>query len=47
MSGPGFEGSFLGDASRIPADALLGREGQGWELATATLSFERGASRIM
>ena len=29
---------------RIPADALLGREGQGWELATATLSFERGAS---
>ncbi len=30
--------------ARIPADALLGREGQGWELATATLSFERGAS---
>ena len=29
---------------RIPTDALLGREGQGWELATATLSFERGAS---
>ena len=30
--------------AHIPADALLGREGQGWELATATLSFERGAS---
>ncbi len=30
--------------ARIPADSLLGREGQGWELATATLSFERGAS---
>jgi alkylation response protein AidB-like acyl-CoA dehydrogenase len=30
--------------ARIPADTLLGREGQGWELATATLSFERGAS---
>jgi alkylation response protein AidB-like acyl-CoA dehydrogenase len=30
--------------ARIPLDALLGREGQGWELATATLSFERGAS---
>jgi alkylation response protein AidB-like acyl-CoA dehydrogenase len=28
----------------IKADTLLGREGQGWELAVATLSFERGAS---
>ena len=39
----GFNQVIFTDA-RIPADALLGREGQGWELATATLSFERGAS---
>ncbi len=39
----GFNQVIFSDA-RIPADALLGREGQGWELATATLSFERGAS---
>jgi alkylation response protein AidB-like acyl-CoA dehydrogenase len=30
--------------ARIPSDTLLGREGQGWELAIATLNFERGAS---
>jgi alkylation response protein AidB-like acyl-CoA dehydrogenase len=39
----GFNQVIFTDA-RIPADALLGREGQGWALATATLSFERGAS---
>ena len=39
----GFNQVIFTDA-RIPAAALLGREGQGWELATATLSFERGAS---
>ena len=39
----GFNQVIFTDA-RIPADALLGREGQGWELATATLAFERGAS---
>ncbi len=39
----GFNQVIFSDAS-IPAEALLGREGQGWELATATLSFERGAS---
>jgi alkylation response protein AidB-like acyl-CoA dehydrogenase len=39
----GFNQVIFTDA-RIPAGALLGREGQGWELATATLSFERGAS---
>ena len=39
----GFNQVIFGDA-RMPADALLGREGQGWELAVATLSFERGAT---
>ncbi len=39
----GFNQVIWADAS-IPADALLGREGQGWELATATLQFERGAA---
>jgi alkylation response protein AidB-like acyl-CoA dehydrogenase len=39
----GFNQVIFTDA-RIPAELRLGREGQGWELATATLSFERGAS---
>ena len=39
----GFNQIIFSDA-RIPADALLGREGQGWELAVATLSFERGTT---
>jgi alkylation response protein AidB-like acyl-CoA dehydrogenase len=30
--------------ARIPSDALLGREGEGWRLATETLQFERGAA---
>ena len=41
------EGGFnqvLFSGVRMPRDALLGQEGQGWELAVATLSFERGAS---
>ncbi|MDQ6671137.1 MAG: acyl-CoA dehydrogenase family protein [Chloroflexota bacterium] len=28
----------------IPADNIIGREGQGWELAQTTLGFERGGS---
>ena len=39
----GFNQIFFEEA-RFSADRLLGREGQGWEIALATLSFERGAS---
>jgi alkylation response protein AidB-like acyl-CoA dehydrogenase len=44
LTGEGGFNQVIFSGARIPADALLGREGQGWELATATLSFERGAS---
>ncbi|MFI5319045.1 MAG: acyl-CoA dehydrogenase family protein [Myxococcota bacterium] len=44
LTGEGGFNQVIFTNARIPADALLGREGQGWELATATLSFERGAS---
>ena len=30
--------------ARIPADCVLGEEGQGWAVAMATLAFERGAA---
>ena len=39
----GFNQIFFADA-RFPGDCLLGQEGQGWEIALATLNFERGAS---
>ncbi len=39
----GFNQIFFDDA-RFPAERLLGQEGQGWEIALATLGFERGAS---
>ncbi|MEM7017436.1 MAG: acyl-CoA dehydrogenase family protein, partial [Pseudomonadota bacterium] len=39
----GFNQVFFTDV-RIPADALLGEEGQGWSMAVETLSFERGVS---
>ena len=39
----GFNQVIFSDV-RVPADTLLGQEGQGWQLATETLSFERGAS---
>lgn len=39
----GFNQIFFADA-RFDADCLLGREGQGWEIALATLNFERGAA---
>ena len=32
------------DGAMIPADTLLGREGEGWKLAMETLQFERGAA---
>lgn len=44
MTGEGGFNQVIWSGARIPADALLGREGQGWELATATLQFERGAA---
>ncbi|MDG2306664.1 MAG: acyl-CoA dehydrogenase family protein [Candidatus Binatia bacterium] len=39
----GFNQIFFADA-KFPADRLLGQEGQGWEIALATLNFERGAA---
>jgi alkylation response protein AidB-like acyl-CoA dehydrogenase len=44
MTGEGGFNQVIFTNARIPADALLGREGQGWEIATATLQFERGAA---
>ena len=43
LTGEGGFNQVIWSDARIPADSLLGREGQGWELATATLQFERGA----
>jgi alkylation response protein AidB-like acyl-CoA dehydrogenase len=39
----GFNQTFFHDA-RVPANCLLGREGEGWKIAMLTLTFERGAS---
>ncbi len=39
----GFCQTFFDDA-RIPADCLMGEEGDGWKTAMITLTFERGAS---
>ena len=39
----GFNQTFFNDA-RIPADCLMGREGEGWKIAMMTLTFERGAT---
>jgi alkylation response protein AidB-like acyl-CoA dehydrogenase len=38
----GFTETFFTDA-RIPADCLMGEEGQGWKIAMHTLQYERGA----
>ena len=38
----GFNQTFFTDA-RIPASCLIGKEGGGWQVAMATLAFERGA----
>ena len=37
----GFCQTFFEDA-RIPADCMMGSEGEGWQVAMATLMFERG-----
>ncbi|HQD82381.1 MAG TPA: acyl-CoA dehydrogenase family protein [Quisquiliibacterium sp.] len=39
----GFTQTFFREA-RVPADCLMGREGEGWKIAMLTLTFERGAS---
>jgi alkylation response protein AidB-like acyl-CoA dehydrogenase len=38
----GFTETFFND-SRIPADCIMGEEGQGWRIAMQTLQYERGA----
>lgn len=38
----GFTQTFFTDA-RVPADCLMGEEGQGWLIAMRTLEYERGA----
>ncbi|MFT4768990.1 MAG: alkylation response protein AidB-like acyl-CoA dehydrogenase [Glaciecola sp.] len=38
----GFTETFFRDA-RIPADCLMGGEGEGWKIAMKTLQYERGA----
>ena len=44
MTGEGGFNQVLFDAAPMPADALLGQEGQGWKVAMTTLMFERGAA---
>ena len=39
----GFNQTFFNDA-RIPADCRMGGEGEGWQVAMSTLTFERGVS---
>ena len=39
----GFTQTFFNDA-RIPASCLMGNEGEGWQIAMTTLTFERGAT---
>lgn len=39
----GFTQTFFRDA-RIPGSSLMGSEGEGWQIAMKTLTFERGAS---
>jgi alkylation response protein AidB-like acyl-CoA dehydrogenase len=44
MTGEGGFNQVIFTGARIPGDTLLGRPGQGWALAMATLQFERGAA---
>lgn len=43
MTGEGGFNQVIFDSAPMPADALIGGEGQGWEIAMTTLLFERGA----
>ncbi len=44
LNGEGGFNQVLFDDAPMPADALLGERGQGWNIAMATLMFERGAA---
>ena len=44
MTGEGGFNQVIFDDAFMPADALLGQEGQGWRIAMTTLTFERGAA---
>lgn len=44
MTGEGGFNQVIFDAAEAPPSALLGQEGQGWDIAMTTLLFERGAS---
>jgi alkylation response protein AidB-like acyl-CoA dehydrogenase len=44
MTGEGGFNQVIFDRAPMPRDALLGREGQGWQIAMTTLTFERGAA---
>ena len=46
MSGEGGFNQVIFDRAPMPADALLGEEGRGWEIAMTTLTFERGAAGV-
>jgi alkylation response protein AidB-like acyl-CoA dehydrogenase len=41
MAGPHEFNQIFFDGARVPREQLLGREGQGWEIASAGLAFER------
>lgn len=45
MTGEGGFNQVSFDRAPMPADALLGEGGQGWQIAMTTLMFERGAAQ--
>jgi len=45
MTGEGGFNQVLLERAPMPADALLGEAGQGWQIAMTTLTFERGAAQ--
>jgi alkylation response protein AidB-like acyl-CoA dehydrogenase len=44
MTGEGGFNQVIFSDAPMPGDAMLGKPGQGWEIAMATLTFERGAA---
>lgn len=44
MTGEGGFNQVIFSDAHLPADSMLGAPGQGWEVAMATLTFERGAA---